>query len=137
MQELPAAAKILVVDDEEDTLLLTETILSTRGFEVLTAGSGAQGMEMLAEGPDAVLLDVMMPQMSGLEVLEHIRSTPRLAHIPVILLTARQRDQDVLEGYQYGADYYITKPCTADQIDYGLRMVLSTSPGAGQHDAPR
>ncbi len=136
MQEPLLAAKILVIEDEQDTLILTETILSTRGFQVLTARSGAQGMEKLAEAPDAVLLDVMMPEMSGLEVLEYIRSTPRLAHIPVILLTARQRDQDVLEGYQYGADYYITKPCTVDQIAYGLRMVLAAPPRARRHAAP-
>ncbi len=132
MQQQPPLAQILVVDDEEDTLVLTEASLAARGYDVHTARGGAQAIALLAEIPDAVLLDVMMPEISGLEVLAHMRSTPRLARIPVILLTARQRDQDVIEGYQHGADYYIMKPCTVEQIDYGLRMVL---PGAARRAA--
>jgi CheY-like chemotaxis protein len=125
------AERILVVDDEEDTLVLTEAILSARGYRVQTANSGARAIAQLDDPPDAVLLDVMMPVMSGLEVLAHMRASPRLGRIPVILLTARQSDRDVVEGYQLGADYYITKPCTAQQIEYGLRMVL---PARGRID---
>lgn len=126
MQQEPPSTphKILVVDDEEDSLLLTEAILSQRGYEVHTARSGAEAIALLDQPLDAVLLDVMMPEMSGLEVLCHMRTTPRLAGLPVILVTARQRDRDLLEGYRSGADYYIAKPCTAEQIEYGLRMVL-------------
>ena len=120
----PPAPRILVVDDEEDTLLLTEAILARRGYEVRVAPSGRCALALLAEPFDAVLLDVMMPEMSGLEVLSHIRETPRLSSLPVILLTARQRDRDLIEGYRDGADYYITKPCTAEQIEYGLRLLL-------------
>lgn len=116
--------KVLVVDDEEDSLVLTETLLSQRGFDVRTARTGAEALALLDDTLDAVLLDVMMPEMSGLEVLSHMRRTPRLARVPVILVTARQRDRDLLEGYRTGADYYIAKPCTAEQIEYGLRMVL-------------
>lgn len=118
------APRVLLVDDEEDTRMLTEAILSRRGYEVRLADSGRTALAMLAEDYDAVLLDVMMPEMSGLEVLSRIRETPRLARLPVILLTARQRDRDLIEGYRDGADYYITKPCTAEQIEYGLRLVL-------------
>jgi DNA-binding response OmpR family regulator len=120
----PPGRRILVVDDEEDTLALTEAILRARGYRVQTAGSGARAIALLDDPPDAVLLDVMMPVMSGLDVLAHMRATPRLGRVPVILLTARQSDRDVVEGYQQGADYYITKPCTAQQIEYGLRMIL-------------
>lgn len=116
--------RILVVDDEEDTLILTEAMLRARGYRIQTADSGARAIALLDDPPDAVLLDVMMPVMSGLEVLAHMRASPRLGRVPVILLTARQSDRDVVEGYQLGADYYITKPCTAQQIEYGLRMIL-------------
>lgn len=119
-----ALGRILVVDDEEDTLAVTEAMLSARGYDVVLANTGAAALGAIEEGADAVLLDVMMPEMSGLEVLSHLRETPRLARIPVILLTARQRDCDLLEGYQHGADYYITKPCTLEQILFGLQLVL-------------
>lgn len=122
--ELPRP-RILVVDDETDTLLVTEAMLSARGYEVVLASSGPSALDALEQGADAILLDVMMPEMSGLDVLAHLRETPRLARIPVILLTARQRDRDLLDGYRHGADYYITKPCTLDQILYGLRLVLA------------
>jgi len=123
----PLRPRILVVDDETDTLLVTEAMLSARGYDVVLANSGASALDAVEQGADAILLDVMMPEMSGLEVLAHLRETPRLARIPVILLTARQRDRDLLDGYQHGADYYITKPCTLDQILFGLRLVLPKS----------
>jgi CheY-like chemotaxis protein len=116
--------RILVVDDELDTLILTEAWLAKRGYDVHLASSGGEALDRLAEPFDAVLLDVMMPEMSGLEVLARLRETPRLARTPVILLTARRRDRDLLEGYGRGADYYIPKPCTVGQIEYGLRLVL-------------
>lgn len=125
MQPESRRARILVVDDERDTLELTEAMLTARGYDVVLVESGPAALEALACRPDVVLLDVMMPEMSGLSVLEHMRRTPRLAAVPVILFTARQRDADVLEGYRTGADYYITKPCTIDQIVYGLDLVLS------------
>ncbi len=127
MQEMATKPRVLVVDDEEDTLLLTEAILCARGFDVRLANNGAAAIDAVAEGADVVLLDVMMPETSGLTVLAYIRETPRLARIPVILLTARQRDNDLIEGYQHGADYYITKPCTAEQLVYGLSLVLSAT----------
>lgn len=139
MKGYERSPRILVVDDEEDTLLLTEATLSIRGYDIVTARGGARALTVLGDTrdssllPDAVLLDVMMPEVSGLEVLAHIRSTPRLGRLPVVLLTARQRDQHVIEGYQCGADYYITKPCTGDQIDYGLRIVL---PRAARREQP-
>lgn len=125
MTDLPGARpKILVVDDERDTLDLTEAILLQNGFEVILAASAAEAMLQLEKQPAAVLLDVMMPDTSGLSVLETLRSTPRTAGLPVILLTALQRDNDLINGYRNGADYYITKPCTATQILYGLQIVL-------------
>jgi DNA-binding response OmpR family regulator len=92
---------------------------------VRTAQSGVDALEVLThEVPDLVLLDVMMPQMSGIEVLERIKTTHATSRVPVIMVTAKIQDDDVLTGYQHGADYYITKPCTAKQLLYGIGLVL-------------
>lgn len=116
---------VLVVDDNPDSVAIIRSILEAFGFSVQSAESGAEALQML-EGdlPDAMLLDVMMPEMSGLEVLEQLKKNPRTAKLPVILVTAKTQDEDVLVGYQYGADYYITKPCTAKQLLYGVGLVL-------------
>src|SRR5262249_60666316 len=83
--------------------------------------------QLRTEVPDLILLDVMMPQMSGLEVLQRIKSTHATAKVPVIMVTAKMQDEDVMTGYQHGADYYITKPCTAKQLLYGIGLVLGRS----------
>src|SRR5215470_639630 len=117
--------KVLVVDDTPDSIMILRSILVNNGFAVTTADSGRAALESLKnEIPDLVLLDVMMPEMSGLEVLERIKSNPLTSNMPVILVTAKTQDEDVLAGYQYGADYYITKPCTAKQLLYGIGLVL-------------
>ena len=117
--------KVLVVDDNVDSITILRSILETNGFAVRTAQSGRDALDLLAqEVPDVILLDVMMPEMSGLEVLERIKSNHATSRLPVILVTAKMQDEDVLTGYQFGADYYITKPCTAKQLLYGIGLVL-------------
>jgi len=116
---------VLIVDDNVDSLMILRTILEAQAFTVLIAESGADALAQLAIAtPDVILLDVMMPQISGLEVLQRVKASPATAHIPVIMVTAKMQDEDVLIGYQYGADYYITKPCTAKQLLYGIGLVL-------------
>ena len=117
--------KVLVVDDNIDSITILRSILESNGFIVRTAQSGREALAQLAqEIPDVILLDVMMPEMSGLEVLERIKTSHATSRLPVILVTAKMQDEDVLTGYQYGADYYITKPCTAKQLLYGIGLVL-------------
>jgi CheY-like chemotaxis protein len=117
--------RVLVVDDNPDSIDIIRSILEAFGFSVQAATSGAEALEMLeGEPPNVILLDVMMPEMSGLEVLEQLKANPKLATVPVILVTAKTQDEDVLVGYQYGADYYITKPCTSKQLLYGIGLVL-------------
>ena len=117
--------KILVVDDNIDSIMILRSILESQGFTVLAAQSGLEALEIVArELPDLVLLDVMMPQMSGIEVLERIKTTHATSKVPVIMVTAKIQDEDVMTGYQHGADYYITKPCTAKQLLYGIGLVL-------------
>ena len=87
--------------------------------------SGTAALDILkSEKVDLVLLDVMMPEMSGLEVLQHIKDNAHTGRLPVILVTAKTHDDDVMSGYQFGADYYITKPFTAKQLLYGIDLVL-------------
>jgi two-component system phosphate regulon response regulator PhoB len=116
---------ILIADDNPDSIMVLRTILESSGYTVLTAGNGREALStMKRQLPDAVLLDVMMPELSGIDVLKHMRSDAATARVPVILVTAKGQDDDLLDGYQHGADYYITKPCTAKQLLYGLSMVL-------------
>ena len=117
---------ILVVDDNPDSITILQSILETRGYGVLVANSGMEALRLVqaTPQPDLVLLDVMMPEMNGLEVLQKLKETHGTAGIPVILVTAKTHDDDVLSGYQYGADYYITKPFTAKQLLYGIDLVL-------------
>ncbi len=117
--------RILVVDDNADSIMILRSILEGQGFTVATAQSGMAALEEINQQiPDLVLLDVMMPEMSGIEVLERIKTTHATSKIPVIMVTAKVQDEDVMTGYQHGADYYITKPCTAKQVLYGIGLVL-------------
>jgi len=117
--------RILVVDDNADSVTIMRTILENHGYRVISASSGAQALDHVRkESPDVVLLDVMMPDMSGIHVLQRIKEEAATGRLPVILVTARTRDDDVLSGYQYGADYYITKPFTPKQLLYGVNLVL-------------
>lgn len=116
---------ILVVDDNFDITEITKTILASRGYDVRVAHSGRDALAQIQAAPPAlVILDVMMPDMSGLEVVEQIKDHPTMATIPVIMCTAKAQDSDFLEGYRCGADYYITKPFTAQQLLYGISLLL-------------
>ncbi len=116
---------ILVVDDNEDSIRIIQAVLENNGYTVRVARSGKEALERVKEDlPQLVLLDVMMPEMSGMEVLERLRASAQTAAVPVILLTAKAQDEDVISGYQVGADYYITKPFTSKQLLYGIRLVL-------------
>ena len=122
---------VLVVDDNPDSLRIVESILKGSGYDVVAATSGQEALDAIdAKQPAVILLDVMMPGMSGLEVLEKLRAQPKNGRIPVILLTAKTQDEDVISGYRYGADYYIPKPFTSKQLLYGIRLVLGESVSA-------
>ncbi len=122
---------VLVVDDNEDNLRVTEEILKTHGFTVQTAQDGAAALRSIEQGcPDVVLLDVMLPDMDGMEVLDRLRSNSAHAGLPVILVTGKSQDEDVIAGYKIGADYYITKPFTARQLLHGIGLVLGSGEAA-------
>jgi DNA-binding response OmpR family regulator len=113
--------KILVVDDEPDIVRLVDISLKLCNFEVQSAYSGAEALEKLKEGkPDLLLLDVMMPKMSGYEVCAAIRKDPALKDLPIIMLTAKGQKGDAEKGLESGADDYIIKPF--DPYDLGERV---------------
>lgn len=116
---------ILAVDDDELCLRLVERTLAAQGFEVEAVRSGVEALAALERRrPDVVILDITMPGMNGFEVLDRIKANPRLASIPVIMLTARADDADLIASYQSGADYYITKPLVASQLLNGVGLLL-------------
>jgi len=116
---------IMVVDDNPDIVTIVKTILEGKGFDVLSASSGQELLNLLQnQTPDLIILDIMMPEMDGLEVLSRLKSVAETATIPVILLTAKVQYEDVLGGYKLGADYYITKPFTSTQLVNGINLLL-------------
>ena len=134
---MDVAKDILVVDDNEDVARITARLLTAKGYSVRTAADGTRALEMVAERqPDCILLDIMMPHMSGIEVLNRLKGDPATSSIPVIFVTAKSRDEDVLSGYKEGADYYITKPFSAQQLIYGVRLVLGMNGPNATRDTP-
>lgn len=116
---------VMVVDDNPDIVTIVKTILEGKGYAVQSAYSGGEVFNLLSEQkPDLIVLDIMMPQMDGLEVLTRLKGEPSTATIPVILLTAKVQYEDVLGGYKMGADYYITKPFTSTQLLNGINLLL-------------
>jgi two-component system alkaline phosphatase synthesis response regulator PhoP/two-component system response regulator VicR len=109
--EEPRPKRVLVADDERHIARLVQLSLERHGFEVLVAHDGAQAMELLkSKRPDIAVLDVMMPYVDGIEVLRAIRRNPDTRDLPVVLLTVKAQDNERVEGYQNGADMYLTKP---------------------------
>jgi CheY-like chemotaxis protein len=116
---------IMVVDDNPDIITIVKTILEGRGYTVFSASSGLELLSMLPnQKPDLIILDIMMPEMDGLEVLTRLKGKTETSTIPVILLTAKVQYEDVLGGYKLGADYYITKPFTSTQLVNGINLLL-------------
>jgi DNA-binding response OmpR family regulator len=121
---------VLVVDDEPKILRFVRAELETAGFCVSTAADGPSALDLLSkEGADLVVMDVIMPGMDGFEVLKRIRT---VSSVPVILLTARGSDADKVRGLDLGADDYLTKPFSPDELSARVRAVLRrTSSGGG------
>ena len=117
--------KILIVDDEKDILEFLSYNLKKEGFEILTANNGLEGLEMATkEVPDLIILDVMMPEMDGIEACEKIRETPSLEDTLVLFLTARAEEYSELAGFTAGADDYITKPIKPKLLISRVKAIL-------------
>jgi two-component system, OmpR family, KDP operon response regulator KdpE len=120
---------VLAVDDEAGILRLVKLELSQQGFRVVTAGTGEEALRLAEEQrPDIVLLDIVMPEMTGLEVMRKLREQ---SSAPVILVTAKDTDSDKVRGLELGADDYIVKPFSPDELGARIRAVLRRSLGTG------
>ncbi|HLT16408.1 MAG TPA: response regulator [Acidimicrobiales bacterium] len=106
-----SARCVLIVEDDPVILRLLEVNFELEGHEVLLAHDGAEGLELAKERrPDLVVTDVMMPRLSGIELVESLKGDPATAHIPIILLSAKAQTADLKAGMDAGADDYVTKP---------------------------
>lgn len=118
-------AKILIVDDEPNLLRMMGYAMHKEGYEIVVAQTGAEALNKAASlHPDLVILDVMMPDMSGLEVCQHIRANPDLETTPIILLSARTQTDDKIAGLEAGADEYVTKPVALEEMVARVRALL-------------
>jgi class 3 adenylate cyclase len=118
-------ARILVVDDTPENVLLLSVVLEKKGYQVVTASSGAQALQLIAtEPPDLVLLDVVMPQMSGYEVCRKIRENPASGVLPVVMVTALDPGQERIKGLDAGADDFLTKPINQAELLARVRSLL-------------
>jgi two-component system alkaline phosphatase synthesis response regulator PhoP len=107
---------ILVVDDEKDIVDLLSYNLTKEGFSVITARNGRDALDRARQKPDLIILDVMMPEMNGLQVIQELRKEKSTASIPIILLTAKGSETDEIVGLEVGADDYIVKPVKIGKI---------------------
>jgi len=117
--------KILVVDDEEDILELLRFNLSREGYQVLCAVSGEEALRLVpSEIPSLIVLDLMLPGIDGLEVTRRLKNDPKAKSIPIVMLTAKGEEADIVTGLELGADDYITKPFSPRILVARVRAVL-------------
>lgn len=130
MTDLDKTSPILAVDDDPMIRDLVRVILEAEGYEVISAADGKDAVQIIdsMERPvdiSCVILDIQMPGLNGFDVLTRLKLHPDTSDIPVVMLTCQSTTEDFVAGYQFGADYYITKPFTRDQLLYGLQMFMS------------
>ena len=120
-----ARQNILVVDDEEDILELVKFNLAKEGFEVTCAATGEEALkEARSRPPDLVVLDLMLPGIDGLEVCRTLKRNAATAHIPIVMLTAKGEESDIVAGLEVGAEDYVTKPFSPKVLTARIRAVL-------------
>lgn len=121
----PAHASVLVVDDEQDILELVEYNLAREGYKVLTVSTGEDALRVTrSQLPDIVVLDLMLPGVDGLEVCRLLKSGETTQHIPIVMLTAKGDEADVVAGLELGADDYVTKPFSPRVLMARIKAVL-------------
>ena len=120
------AKTVLIVDDEPSIVVPLQFLMEQNGYQTIVAQSGEEALEAISkEEPDLVLLDIMLPGIDGFEVCEIVRLKPEWRHIRIIFLTAKGRDVDIAKGLVLGADDYITKPFSNQQIIDAVTKLLN------------
>jgi two-component system, OmpR family, phosphate regulon response regulator PhoB len=133
---MSSPAQVLIVDDEKDLVRLLEFNLQQAGFETATAYAGEQALEKVRHRvPDLVVLDVMLPDISGTEVCRQLKSSPRTRHVPVLMLTARTDEVDRVVGFEVGADDFVTKPFSVRELVLRIRAILRRGSGSEADEA--
>ena len=118
--------KILIVDDDHDTLRLVGLMLHRQGYKILASTNGTQALSLAqSENPDLILLDVMMPDMDGYEVTRRLRNNPKTNLIPIIMFTAKTLVDDKVQGFDAGVDDYLTKPTQPRELFAHVKAVLA------------
>ncbi|MEO0410074.1 MAG: response regulator transcription factor [Cyanobacteria bacterium P01_A01_bin.135] len=109
--------RLLLIDDDPNLILLVKDYLEFRGYDVITAENGREALTVLeAETPDMIICDVMMPEMDGYSLVEHVRQDPKTNWIPVLFLSAKGQSQDKVKGLSTGADVYMVKPFEPEEL---------------------
>ncbi|WKZ40624.1 MAG: response regulator [Anaerolineales bacterium] len=122
------AEKILIIDDDVDTLRLVGLMLQRQGYQITAASNGEQGLaKAFDERPDLILLDVMMPDMDGYEVARRLRKNPATVSIPILMFTAKTQLDDKVAGFEVGADDYLTKPTHPTELQAHVKALLARS----------
>src|ERR1700760_4983941 len=122
--------RILVAEDEPDMMTLASSSLKSAGFDVFSAADGAQALAKTRETPPSLLiLDLMLPEMSGLEVCKALKKDTATASIPIVMLTARAEEVDRIVGFELGADDYVTKPFSPRELVLRVTGVLRRTNG--------
>ena len=117
--------KVLIIDDDVDTLRLVGLMLQHQGYVISAASSGEQGLEKARnEGPDLILLDIMMPEMDGYEVARRLRKDPSTRTTPILMFTAKSQLEDKVQGFEVGVDDYLTKPTSPTELQAHVRQLL-------------
>ncbi len=115
----------MVVGDNPDIVTIVKTLLEGKGFKVQSAYSGEEVFNLLAKKkPTLIILDIIMPQMDGMEVLVRLRRNQETRSVPVILLTGKVNEEAVYRGYNFGADYYVKKPFDTFNLLAGINLLL-------------
>lgn len=118
--------RVLIIDDDPHIVDSVSQYLELEGYIVFKALSGPEGLEIaLQEQPNIIVLDIMMPEMDGFQVMERLKGSEKLRQIPVIMLTAKGSDNDVMLGWRSGVANYITKPFDLEELVHAMQLVLS------------
>jgi DNA-binding response OmpR family regulator len=126
MAEVTNRPKVVIADDDPDIRRLVQITVSNAGCDVTVASDGEQALELIRQAPpDLVILDVLMPRMDGWEVARELKADPVTQGIPIMFLTSRGQEHDVLEGFSSGAADYMVKPFSPRELQVRVRAVLS------------
>jgi len=127
--------KILIVEDERDILQLVKHYVEKEGFRTVVAATGLEALKQVSESkPDLVVLDLMLPELDGLEVCKRLRSAPDTAMLPIIMLTAKAEESDTIIGLELGADDYVTKPFSPKTLIARVKALLRRADRTSETD---